>query len=290
MAVDTDNPAPVRQAALRALASLKGERFVPALEQTLADADVEVRREAQALLTSRNLPDTTLAPLLETILTHGTVPEQQQALAALGNLKSPRAEALIGTWMDDLAAGTVPPELQLDVLMAAEQHTGGEVRDRYDRYVARRGSSDPIAEYRETLYGGDPAKGRTVVLRHPAAECMRCHALEEGGGQVGPALVGVGGRLSRVQLLEALVAPGVRLAPGFGTVTLTLRNGQTVAGTLQDETDSTLSLKLGTGETQDVAKQDIATRQNSPSAMPPMQNLLTPAEIRDAIAFLASLD
>jgi hypothetical protein len=38
-----------------------------------------------------------------------------------------------------------------------------------------------------------------------------------------------------------------------------------------------------------VAKTDVATRTNAPSAMPPMNLLLTPREIRDVVEFLSSL-
>jgi hypothetical protein len=49
-------------------------------------------------------------------------------------------------------------------------------------------------------------------------------------------------------LLEALVEPSARIAPGYGIVSLTLQNGQTVAGMLREETESHLVVQTGSDE------------------------------------------
>jgi mono/diheme cytochrome c family protein len=68
------------------------------------------------------------------------------------------------------------------------------------------------------LFGGDAARGETLFQEHPAAQCIRCHALEGGdGSSVGPNLSGIGERKDRAYLLEALLAPGKTLAEGFET-------------------------------------------------------------------------
>ena len=53
----------------------------------------------------------------------------------------------------------------------------------------------------------DRERGRTIFQR-PALSCGKCHATDEWGRQVvGPNLQGVGRRLPRLSLLEAIVAP-----------------------------------------------------------------------------------
>ncbi len=96
-------------------------------------------------------------------------------------------------------------------------------------------------------------------------------------------------RLSREQLLEAVVNPSARLAPGFGTVTLTLKNGKTVSGILQGETNTTVAVKVGDQPDATIQKDQIAKRVNSPSSMPEMRYLLTKREIRDVVSFLSTL-
>jgi sulfur-oxidizing protein SoxX len=51
---------------------------------------------------------------------------------------------------------------------------------------------------------GDPARGREIVLDRARGACVLCHAVPDSGlrfmGDIGPALAGVGARLSAAQL------------------------------------------------------------------------------------------
>jgi len=67
------------------------------------------------------------------------------------------------------------------------------------------------------------------------------------GGNAGPRLNGIARQLSREELLIALVDPNARLAPGYGFVTLELENGETVSGTLENDSAEGVSLKNGQG-------------------------------------------
>src|SRR5678815_3475832 len=89
----------------------------------------------------------------------------------------------------------------------------------------------------EVLRGGDSRRGRRVVMEGAAAQCTKCHNFGTGAGaSVGPSLREVGSRLTREQLLESLLEPSAQIAPGFGAVQVTLKNGQRVFGTLREET------------------------------------------------------
>jgi putative heme-binding domain-containing protein len=113
------------------------------------------------------------------------------------------------------------------------------------------------------------------------------------GGQaadVGPNLAKIGATLSRDQLLDSLLDPNARIAPGYGTVSVTLRNGQRIAGTLRDDTDTHLVVVEGTPPVErKIAKADIAERSNPVSAMPPFGLILKPRDIRDLVEFLSTL-
>jgi putative heme-binding domain-containing protein len=106
---------------------------------------------------------------------------------------------------------------------------------------------------------------------------------------VGPNLRRVGASLSRAQLLEALLRPSARLAPGYGTVLLTLRDGRQLAGVLREESDAALVVETAPGRRLHVAGRDVARRANAPSPMPPMGARLTPREIRDVVEYLSTL-
>jgi putative heme-binding domain-containing protein len=80
-----------------------------------------------------------------------------------------------------------------------------------------------MASYAGSLLGGDANKGRDVFFNNQNAQCMKCHAYDDRGGNAGPRLNGIANRISRQQMLEALITPSARLSPGYGMVTLELK-------------------------------------------------------------------
>ena len=83
--------------------------------------------------------------------------------------------------------------------------------------------------------------------------------------------------------------PGAKVAAGYGLVALTLTNGQSVAGVLNEETKDEYVVTVGT-DVWSVQKADVQSVTDPISAMPPVAALLTPREMRDIVAFLATLD
>jgi putative heme-binding domain-containing protein len=109
------------------------------------------------------------------------------------------------------------------------------------------------------------------------------------GGNAGPRLNGIATRLTRPQILEALINPSARLAPGFGVVTLELKDGKTVSGVLLDETKNNLTIRGSGRQNTVVTKDQVSKRTNAPSSMPDMKQILTRKEIRDVVSFLSTL-
>lgn len=100
---------------------------------------------------------------------------------------------------------------------------------------------------------------------------------------------GVARRLTRPQILEAMISPSARLAPGFGMVTVNLKNGKTISGVLQGETATGLILKSGDQPGETISKDQITKRINATSSMPDMKYILSKKEIRDLVSFLVTL-
>ena len=126
-------------------------------------------------------------------------------------------------------------------------------------------------------------------MSNPTAQCARCHTIGTGGaGTVGPPLGGIGDLLSREQLLEALIEPSARLAPGFGSVRITLKDNQVVTGILMEESATELILRTSDAEPLEIPVSRISKRENLVSSMPPMRTLLSKRDIRDVIEFLAN--
>jgi putative heme-binding domain-containing protein len=95
--------------------------------------------------------------------------------------------------------------------------------------------------------------------------------------------------LSREQLLESLIIPGARLAPGYGAVAITLKDGQVVRGVLEEESGEEIIVRTSDAEPMEIPVSRIGKRQNMPSAMPPMGEVLSKRELRDLVEFLANL-
>lgn len=279
----------VRIAALEALFELESPSIEDAVRTALGDDDQGVRMSALTLIPGLGFTNATNAELLAAAVEAGSMEEQQRAIAALGALDSDETRDVLRTLVDRLEAGLLPPEIQLDLLEAVAATEGGDLSDRVAAVRQERPSDDPIAAYRAALHGGNRDRGSRIVYNHEAAQCIRCHRVMEWGGDVGPELTTIGDRLNREQLLEALVAPSVRIAPGYGTVSVTLDGGDVVTGLLREEDNEHLVLQTGSGEERRIAKSEISGRTNAASSMPSMGHVLSMRELRDVVTFLSTL-
>ena len=279
-------PPEVRRAIVPALAQLKVAQAGEAVKIALADADPKLRSAALPHLDRLEGEDSVglLAGLVGGKASD--IGLAQAALAALAKLPGTQADEASRGFLASLEAGRLPPELALDVREAARARTRVP--------SAATAAAAKTAALRDTLVGGDASRGRGIFFGNQTVQCSRCHRVGVDGGTVGPKLDGIGKRQTRAYLLESIVQPGAKLADGFETVVLTLRDGRTLAGTLKRESSSTLEVEVlddtGTPAISRVARADVAQRERGPSAMPEgLADLLTPFEIRDLVEYLASL-
>jgi putative heme-binding domain-containing protein len=146
-----------------------------------------------------------------------------------------------------------------------------------------------MAAYSGSLFGGDVEKGKYIFFRGEASQCIRCHSYNDIGGNAGPRLNAVASRLSRELILQSIINPSARLAPGFGVVIVELKNGKTMSGYLDSENDVSLTMKIGDQQKEVIQKDQIVKRTNAASSMPEMKYILTKKEIRDVVSFLSTL-
>jgi quinoprotein glucose dehydrogenase len=278
----------VRIETLRALDTLKDERLPRAMKLALEDGDPRLRAEGRRVL-AKARPEEGLKAL-QAALADGALVERQGALATLGELKGPAADAVLAEWLGRLLAGQVPAELQLDLLEAAAKRQAPEVKQKLAAYEAARPKANPVDDYREALAGGDAEAGRAVFFQKAEVSCVRCHKVEGQGGDVGPDLTGVGARQKRDYLLESIVDPNKQIAKGFETVVLSLVNGRVVTGIVKEENAKEIRLMTAEGQLVTVPQDQVDERQTGKSAMPAdIIKSLTKAEVRDLVEFLASL-
>lgn len=276
----------VRAAMLTALNTLRYTGMESALKLGMNDTNADVRTVALGLMAGQNLSSAALSDMSKTIFEKGTEKEQQQLIQVLGRMPVTSTEPILAGLIDRMAAKTLPPSLALELNEAVDSTKSTAL---IAKLAPFRSTGMTVADYQDALFGGDRQAGRRYFLTNSTGQCVRCHAIGGQGGDVGPSLTNIGNVLTRDQLLQALIEPSARLSPGYGSVMVTLTDGQTINGVLMQESERELVLKTTEAEPLKVAVSRIAKRENMPSSMPPMGYLLSKREIRDVVEFLSNL-
>ncbi len=282
----SNKSAEVRATVLNTLGQLKFEQMETAMSIGMKDSNEEVRTAAVGLLAQLNIPKEKLPSIVDPIFKRGSISEQQRMLNVLGDLPVENSNALLSSLINKASKDQLKQGILLDLMESVNATENPKLIAQLDKLKEAGYSAD---SFQETLYGGNWWAGRSVFNNNPTAQCVRCHSVNGSGGEVGPKLDNIGKILNRQQLLEALIEPSVRLAPGYGTVTITLKDGQKVQGVLIEENDKELLLRTSEAEPLRVPLMRIASRENSMSAMPAMGRMISRRELRDLIEYLGSL-
>ena len=288
LAGNIKNPVSIRIDALQALETLKDAKLAEAAKAALADADPRVRHQGRRLVL-KNASKQEAVTALTKVLDDGATVERQGALALLAKVQSPESDALLEQWFDKLLEKKASPEVQLDILLAAQERGNETLKTKVAAYEKTRDVKNPMDVYRESLVGGDAEAGRRVFLDKAELSCVRCHKLNGIGGEVGPDLTGISKKQKRDYLLEALVDPNKQIAKGYESVVLTLKSGLIKTGILKSENDKEVRIMTGDGQLLSIPKADIDESSRGPSAMPAdLIQKMTRRELRDLVEFLAT--
>ena len=284
------DPAPsVRAATLVALDQLNYPELTAALNTSLKDRDGLVRQQALELLPKANISTDEAVALYRDVLRRSATGEMQAALNGIGQLKGGAADAYLSELLGDLQAGRLDPAVHLDLVEAVERNAAPALLAQLADYETELKQRDELGLLSTALVGGDPGKGMPTFYWGSAAQCTRCHAIFEYGGNVGPNLKGVADRLSRRELLTSIVRPSENIAVGHENVLLTLPDDELISGLVLARTDDYVELRTGKTDTRRVPRSEILEEETLPSSMPSAEGKLTRREIRDLVAFLGTV-
>lgn len=262
----------LRIEALRALATQKNEKLLACITSAFESKEHSIRIEALKILAKFN-PVLAL-DRVEVVLSSNKAKtlEKQTALALLGgDLASAKGDSILNLLLNSFEE--YPPSLKLDLTEAA----------------AVRQINATAPDFTHTLEGGDADRGRNLFMNHIAAQCIRCHKVKDGkGSDIGPNLKSAGLQ-GRSHHLEAIVDPQKTITEGYGSISLTLENGQSIAGLFKSEMKGVIEIKDAEGVITRVASENVKERTPVISTMPPMGTILTKREIRDIIEYLSTL-
>ena len=221
----SDLPAPVRAAVIAALARWNAGQADHALRFGLRDTDPRVRSAAISnldRLEGEDVPGllrrlTGLGSADWEALVRTELKASQAAWAALASRDDRLSIETVRDGMARLLDGSVPDPIRADVLRAARRRAAKDspLNELVRRWEVALPSTDPLARWRFSLAGGDAGRGRVVFRENAAVQCLRCHGIAGDGGTVGPKLDGIGKVRTREELLESIVYPSVKFAPGF---------------------------------------------------------------------------
>ena len=223
------------------------------------------------------------------------VAEKQAVVAALRGRDDAASGKIVQELVERLVARKLDNGLKLDVLTLAKESSSAPVIALVRRYLEGAAKTagamaGPELPYELLTDGGDPVAGRALINGHLGANCVACHRVDSNeGSEVGPSLRLVGSQRTKQELAQSLVEPSAKIVVGFGIETIQLKSGETVAGSVLKETPKAIDVKLPDGKTRRLNVADVAQRTPPISVMPPMLGILTPAEIRDVVAYLTTL-
>lgn len=288
--IKTASDPDLKVVALQALDRMGAVELSEAIPVAMNDRNQSVRVAGLSLLSQSELDTEQKQKLLLDIIQKQSNDEKRQALLTLSSLEG--SESLPGwnTILGEFKSGRLNPAVWVE-LEEAILKTGNEnLIAEFNQELESKSNGEPWKVFQGALAEGSVRNGRSIFFQNQAAQCIRCHAYDDMGGNAGPRLNGIANKLSREELLIALVDPSARIAPNFGFVTLDLNNGETVSGTLIADEQGSVSLRSGNGEEQTYSSDQIKAKKLAPSSMPNMGQLLSKREIRDLVSFLSTLN
>ena len=135
---------------------------------------------------------------------------------------------------------------------------------------------------------GDAARGRSVF--EGDGGCLSCHRVSGRGSRIAPDLTDIGLTRSAGALQQALLTPSAVMFPINRPVRAVTRDGKAISGRRLNEDTFTVQLMDDKEQLVSLVKADLrAYTILTESTMPSFDGKLTPSQLADVVAYLASL-
>jgi cytochrome c oxidase cbb3-type subunit III len=139
-----------------------------------------------------------------------------------------------------------------------------------------------------TVPQGDRSRGRAVF--EGKAACLTCHRIEMRGRDIGPDLTEIGRMRNAAAIQRSLIDPTGSMIPINRPVRAETRDGRVVTGRRLNEDTYTVQIVADDGRLVSLVKSELRQWSVSKtSPMPSYKDTLTPDELIDLVAYVASL-
>jgi quinoprotein glucose dehydrogenase len=252
--------------------------------------DISPGLRAKAIELFAKLEPSAALPAIEKSMTSESMIERQAAWDAIASIETDAAKSIIANGLKSYIAGSLSPDLWLNVIEASEGRVSKAELAKLTEFETQAAANDPLAQYRDCIFGGDVASGSKLFFTKTQLSCVRCHKVDATGGEVGPKLTDIGKHKDNRYLLEAIVNPDAKIAENFETVVLLTEDDDLITGILRKETDKAIELMDADGKTITVDPEIVVSRKKGKSSMPAdLIKHLSRRELRDLVAYLSSL-
>ena len=259
-----------------------------AMRTAVLDADPPT---AARLLTAVGIAGTPPAiTFLESLLPEAEVrPDvKSAAVLALGRSQG-GAERLVALAKEGQLTGALPQAAAAAIAMCPWPQVKQAAAGVLPMPTPKGGGSLPSVAELVKQASGDPTRGKAVFAG--AGTCSKCHIVGGEGKAVGPNLSGIGVKLSRVGLYEAILAPSAAISHNYETHTALLDDGRSVTGLLVSQSPSEVVIRgadgidttMPAGEIEELIKQPVSLMPSDLAATLSVQELV------DLVAWLETL-
>jgi putative heme-binding domain-containing protein len=282
----------IRKSAVVGIADFGGEAAAGAIGEILAkESDMDLRRVAVESLLKAN-PRAAVKMALERVRKAKGVDEVKTLLSGVLG-RTPSRDAL----REELRVEGVLAADQAKLILRALNEMGVSDRATSTLLMGLAGMPSTAAPYTSEYVrgiaalarnGGDAVAGRKVFEQ---VGCMACHAVQDVGGKIGPALTAISRGLPLDMIVTEVLWPAINVKEGYEAATVTLRDGTVVRGFKQTDTDSEVSVRdMNTGEIRTIKRSDAARIEVGGTVMPEgLTASLTEQQIGDLIRYLSTL-
>lgn len=295
---DADVPTALR---LEALQGLLGDHSKVERSQQ-SRLLVELMNDRESQITSRAVtelgqvdPERAIVEIQELFPRSG-VPVQQACVQTLGRIASDRADRVLADLADQWLNQTLSTGVKLDLYQVLVSRSDDSVvlRDHLRQIEALPRlsglASTKVRQFALAEDGGEAERGEKLFRTDLRYQCIRCHRVGKGGSEIGPELTRIAEKRDRAHLLRAIVQPSADIEPKYNVQTILLDDGNVVQGIILSEDDREIVLLDAEGKEQRLPADSIEQiAEKKVSLMPDMTEILSARDLRDLVAYLATL-
>ena len=293
-------PAPLRANILRYFPDNHSAIDDQKLAEWITSQNPQLQREA--IWKSRtHLTEATQQSLSKLALNaKAPLPLRLEAIAAIGNTKSPDTGTLIKILQ--LKNTNLQSEALRSLVGAHHQIDTAAKVNAIKTASARRAMGKPYntnypalndtqawLKQIDTLPGqADTEAGRRIFFHSRIATCSKCHQINERGTRVGPDLTRIGHGISRERLLESILQPNKEVSPYMRPWVIRTQDGKTYTGIAMRRGGNSEAYLGIDGKEFRINKLTITSKQELHTSMMPagLAHTLTFPELRDLLAYL----